>query len=321
VSPPIFSRRRVAGCSFIATALVVLLSGAASAQTPGAFDVDEEAAERALERTLVQTGALLLAPRQLEIAARFAFGRSDDFAAVAVIRDGQPFLATLERRRETVEARLDLRLGLPLDSQLELGVPYRVVREADVVRVGFAPDEAARRRGSGHGDMHLGIAKTLFREARSRPDLVGRLVWHAPTGRRDSGGVTLGGGFNTVEGALSAAKRLDPLVFVGSVSATTFRRRDGIEPGNQYALSVGTFLAASPEASLRLAVQQVHAGEAKVNDRRVPGSDRLAATLTAGASVILGARLLLDVAADIGVTSDAQDYALRFTLTRRLDIL
>src|SRR5687767_5468809 len=40
---------------------------------PGQFEVDEEAVQRALERALVQTGALLLDPGTVEIEPRFSY--------------------------------------------------------------------------------------------------------------------------------------------------------------------------------------------------------------------------------------------------------
>jgi hypothetical protein len=57
-------------------------SGAAQA-APGQFEVDEEAAERALERTLVVTGALLLPFGKAEIQPRFAYIRSEEDAPTA----------------------------------------------------------------------------------------------------------------------------------------------------------------------------------------------------------------------------------------------
>ncbi len=287
---------------------------------PGAFDVDPEAAERALERTLVETGALLLPAGQAEIAPRFTYRRDDGSTPVIVVRDGEPVLGTFNRGRDTLEGRLDWRLGLPFESQLEFGLPYRHVFETDAVRISLQPQDAVRRDGGGVGDMRLAFAKTLLREEGWRPDLVGRFAWHAPTAQRRSGGVALGGGFHGFEGELVAVKRLDPLVFVASGSATTFLRRDRIEPGNQYAFSLGAFLAASPEASIRMVIQQVYVDETRVAGQRLLGSDLLAASFTAGASVILGARTLIDVAGDIGITEDAPDYAVRLGLTHRFDM-
>jgi hypothetical protein len=287
---------------------------------PGAFEVDEVAAERALERALVERGALLLDSGQAEIAWRFTFRHHDDLAPVIATRDGTPTLATTIRSRDTFAGTLGFRLGLPFESQFELDLPWRHVREADAVQVGFQPEGVVRRSGQGLGDARLGLARTLSRERGWRPELIGRAAWHAPTAKRHSGGVALGGGFHGFEGELVAAKRLDPLTFMVSGSATTFLERDRIERGNQYALALGAFLAASPETSLRLVLQHIVVSETKVDGRRLPGSDRLAAVATAGASLILGRGLLLDVAGDFGITKDAPDYALRVGLTRRFSM-
>jgi hypothetical protein len=69
-----------------------------------------------------------------------------------------------------------------------------------------------------------------------------------------------------------------------------------------------------------MVIQQVYVDETGVAGQRLPGSDLLAATFTAGASVILGARTLIDVAGDIGITEDAPDYAVRLGLTHRFDM-
>ena len=55
-----------------------------SIAAPGQFKVDEEAAERALERTLVQTGALLLPYGQLDVQSGFSYARREDNAGIFV---------------------------------------------------------------------------------------------------------------------------------------------------------------------------------------------------------------------------------------------
>ena len=42
---------------------------------PGTFEVDEEAAQRALERTLTQSGALLLPPPTIQVTHSFSYRR------------------------------------------------------------------------------------------------------------------------------------------------------------------------------------------------------------------------------------------------------
>ena len=60
-------------------------SGAAPA-APGQFEVDEEAAERALERTLVVTGALLLPFGQADIQPSFTYIRSQAGGTYPLLR-------------------------------------------------------------------------------------------------------------------------------------------------------------------------------------------------------------------------------------------
>ncbi len=74
-------------------------SGAAQA-APGQIEADEEAAERALERTLVVTGALLLPFGKAEIQPSFAYIRSQQDAPAAMLffESGRPFIGSQEVR-------------------------------------------------------------------------------------------------------------------------------------------------------------------------------------------------------------------------------
>ncbi len=79
---------------------------------PGSFEVDEEAAERALERTLVQTGALLLPFGQAEIQPYANYVRFDTEQSV-LLRDPAgniAAVANVQNRRNDIEA------GVFLDS-------------------------------------------------------------------------------------------------------------------------------------------------------------------------------------------------------------
>jgi hypothetical protein len=293
-----------------------------SAETPtapGRFEVDEAAAERALERTLVQGGALLLNAGEAEITPSFRFSRREDDAPIAFAADGETFVAEDDVRRNLFEWELGLRLGLPFDSQIEAGFPYRLVDQSEVTSVAFAAQQERSRSGSGLGDLSIGLAKTLLRERRWWPDLVGRVTWDTATGDTRDGGVLLGSGFHEITGSLTATKRQDPLVFVGEASYQKAFENDGIAPGDQLGFTVGTFLAASPEASLRLTFEQTFADEIEIDDREIEGSDRVLGSLNLGASVILGPRLLLDVVAGVGVTDDAPDYSIRASLPLRFD--
>jgi hypothetical protein len=79
-------------------------------------------------------------------------------------------------------------------------------------------------------------------------------------------------------------------------------------------------LAAGPGTSLRLALGQSFIDNSRVDGEGISGSDRVVGTATFGASVVLGRGVLLDVAADIGLTDDAPDYAARASLPIRFNL-
>jgi hypothetical protein len=60
--------------------------------------------------------------------------------------------------------------------------------------------------------------------------------------------------------------------------------------------------------------------DVKVDGEGINGSDQVASTLSIGAASILGARMLLNGAVDIGLTDDAPDYAVRIALPVRFDV-
>ena len=287
---------------------------------PGTLEVDEDAAERALERSLVQTGVLLLPTYQFEIEPFFTYTRRVDDFPTLLGTGGQLTAATQSIRRNEFDFGLGVRFGLPFDSQLELGLPYRLVDQSVVQSTGFTPATETSSTGSAFGDMQVGLAKTLVREHGWRPDLVARVTWDTDTGQFTDDGVVLGQGFNELRGSLTALKRQDPLAFSASAYYQTTFEKDGIEPGQEFGFGLEAFLAASPETSLRLGLLQSFVDDVRVNGRRVDGSDQVNAVLVLGASSVLGRRTLLDFTAGVGLTDDAPDYFVNVSLPIRYDL-
>ena len=85
---------------------------------PGQFEVSEDDADRALERTLVATGNLLVPAGFAEAEPLFSYTRRES-----------PFLIVSQQNRNEFAWALDLRLGLPWESQFEIGVPYNLVQQ------------------------------------------------------------------------------------------------------------------------------------------------------------------------------------------------
>jgi hypothetical protein len=285
---------------------------------PGQFEVDEEAIERALERALVQTGALLLRPGTLEIEPSFSYVRREGDAAGPVVPD-EPVARTIVRRQNTLEAGLTLRLGLPFESQLEVGVPYAYEDISTATRLGFFPVTEESLDGHGLGDVRVSFAKGLLREQGWRPNLIGRVTWDSTTGQTDDG-IVLGSGFHEITGSLTATKRQDPLVFVGGVSYTGVLERDNVDPGDEFGFSVGTVLAASPETSLRSFLNQTFTSRTELAGQTLSGSDQVSTSLVLGASSVLTPRVLLDVTAGIGLTEDAPDYFISVSVPIGFDL-
>ena len=295
-------------------------SGAAPA-APGQFEVDEQAAERALEQTLVVTGALLLPFGQADIQPSFTYIRRQEEAPTLFFAEGRQLIASQDVRRDTFIADLFLRFGLPFDSQLEVGIPYRYVVEQEVVtEVDFGARAETESHGSGFGDVGVGLAKGLLEERNWWPDLIGRVTWDTDSGETSDDGFSLGGGFHELQGSLTMTKRQDPLVFIGSASYGTTFEKDDINPGDQLGFSVGAVLAASPETSLRVILNQTFVNELEVGDRAISGSDQVFGTLSFGASSIIGRGKFLDLTAGIGLTDEAPDYSAGISVTISFDV-
>jgi hypothetical protein len=284
---------------------------------PGEIQVDEQAAERALERTLVREGVLLLPFGQSEIEPSFSYTRRVVDVPVPVTEGGMSFVGELESRRNEFETSSELRLGLPLDSQFELDIPYNIVNASTVTKVGGAERDESESTGAGFGDIAVGLAKTLLQEKGWRPDVVARFTWDTDSGKTGNDGVVLGGGFHELTGEISAIKRQDPLVFIGAAAYTNTFKKNDIEPGDELSFAIGTVLAASPSTSLRLLLTQQFVDDLKLNGEGINGSDQVLGALSIGASSILGRGLFLDGQLDVGLTDDSPDYAVRLSLPIR----
>jgi hypothetical protein len=290
----------------------------ASVNAPGRVVVDEDAAERALERSLTQAGALLLGPGLLEFEPRFTYARSEDTAPSFVMNGTEVFAGEVERNIDSLSADLSLRLGLPWDSQLEIGLPYRSRDVNAVTNLGFTPTEASSESASSFGDLRIGLAKTLFRERIWRPDLVARLTWDTHTGETRDNDISLGAGFHELRGSLTTIKRQDPIAFVGGLSYEhSFERRE-IQPGPTVAASFGGVLALSPETSLRLFLSGAYQQKTELSGREIDGSDQSIASLVIGGSTLLAPGVLADLSAGIGLTDDADDFSITLSFPFRI---
>ena len=288
-----------------------------SVQPPGEVAVEKGDTERALERALTREGGLLLPSGILEIETGISYARQEDSAPSFVTSGNQTFAAETERNSDSLTADLALRMGLPWDSQVEIGLPYRWREVESVTNLNFAPTDSTSRSGSGIGDLRISLAKTLLRESLRHPDLIGRFTWDTATGTTEHNQVSLGGGYNELKGSLTAIKRQEPVVFVGGLSYEYTLEKDQVQPGPTVGTNLGSLIALSPETSLSLFFLAAHQNETELNGSRIAGSDRTFGSVELGGATLLAPGTLLSLSTGIGLTNDADDFSLSLSLTKR----
>jgi hypothetical protein len=276
---------------------------------PGQFEVSEEAAERALERTLVATGNLVEPEGFAEIQPVFSYARNE-----------VPVLVLFNANQNQFTPALGVRVGLPWESQVDMFLPWNFVEQKQI-DVAVSPSQLVSSRwGNGIGDLTLGTTKTLVHESGWIPGLLGRVAWESPTGPLFANRTALPSGQNKLSFSLTAVKRQDPLVFVGTGGYTKAFQSNQIKPGDTAGFTIGTFLATSPETSLRGVLSQSFNQDVTIRDVTLPGSNSVQSIMTFGASSILGRGILVDLQVGIGLTNSAPKYQAVLSGTYRFPV-
>ncbi len=285
------------------------------AKPPAEQSAQKDESARALERTLVREGGLVLPAGAVEVEPRLEYTYRGTDALAIVSPAGLAQIGPQDVKRNELEASLGLRAGLPHLWQVELRVPFAWLHE------NRATTQSESERVSGWGDVELGAAKQLLTERTGRPSVLASINWKTGTGANAAGRLSPGNGFHQLQAAFTAVKRQDPLVFFGALSYTAVleRTRDGseVDPGDAVGFKSGALLAASPETSLRAGFELSRSSRAKVAGSGIPGSDATVAMLELGFASLLSPRTLVDLQFAIGLTPDSPDFQLRLSLPVR----
>ena len=270
---------------------------------------------RALERALVREGGLVLPRRVIEVEPRFETVYRGVQGLNVVTVSGLPQVAQQDLRSDKVEASVAVRAGLPKSFQVEAGLPYVWLDQNRATSSVVTETEEA----SGWGDLELTLSKQLATARRG--GLLGSLLWKSASGDHESGRLSPGSGFPTLQAVLTAMTREDPLVFFATPSYTWVLSREqsgiDVDPGDGIGLRAGTLLAASPETSLRASFELTRSARTRIAGADVAGSDTTVGILELGLGTLVTRRTLLDVQLGIGVTPDAPDFRLRLALPIR----
>lgn len=279
------------------------------------LDANED--DRALERTLVQTGGLLLPPYVMEVVPYVTYTNNGNDGMR--ITDGGA-LASADVRLDSAEFGVTGRVGLPWDFQAEITLPYVLAHQTTSLD-GIATSD---QRGNGVGDIQLALRHQLVNAHDWVPNILAGVEWKSASGDSASSSTKLatGSGYESVTANVTFVKTQDPLVFVGTLGYTNTlsARINGldVDPGNSYQVKFGTVLAVSPESSLRVALDNNFISKTSVDSRHVAGSDRVSSVLELGLGTSLNRHVLLDVQVGIGITQDAPDLQIGMALAYRL---
>lgn len=282
-----------------------------NAKAPGAVVVEEGDEERALERYLTVEGALLLPAGALELDTGVTYVRQEDSSAGFYMEKSQTFPSEIELNSDILNANIGFRLGLPWDSQLEMGLPYRLRKSEIVTKVNFESKNARTSElDKALGDANIGLAKTLLRERLWLPDLVGRVTWDTDSGEGD--------GFHEIRSSLTGIKRQDPVTFIAGIAYQHSLKDEGIQPGAGVSANFSSLIGLSPDTSMRFSVNGFYQQETELDGKTLPGSKRKIASFSIGGSVLLFPGTLLNLSFGIGLTDDADDFSVTFSLPIRL---
>ena len=260
------------------------------APTAKAQNADEDKVlATALETALVRQGGRVLSQGAIEVEPELSYFYDEPVRG---------------QRRDTFDAALTARVGLPWATQVELRLPY--VLSDRWTGVGTS---------SGIGDIRLGLTNELVSEREWIPALLAFAQWRTTTGDINRNPPT-GFGQNAVQVGLTTVKRQDPIVLFGSLSYTAnlgsahLRSGSRRDLGDIFGGRLGTFLSVTPDTSLMLAVTADSFSATRVNGQRVTTSDRLEGVLEIGAATTIGRDLFLNVTTGIGVTPAAPNFSL-----------
>src|SRR6516225_7114906 len=244
---------------------------------------DDQELERALERTLVREGALVLPPWRFQLTPQFSYGHWDK------VQD--PFISN------SYSGALSLAVGLPWTSQVSVSVPYVYDQGRD-----------GNPSSSGLADVGFLFSKELLVDNGTVPNLVGSVGWTSPTSRSSAvGPIPYVSGF---QAGFTASKRLDPLVVFLSASYFSAAEVAGLEfnPANVVGGRIGASLAISPATAITAGFNVAYLTGTHSADIVLPNSDRLLSSVDVGFDTLLWNRTMLSITTQFGITGHTPDF-------------
>lgn len=291
------------------------------------LDEVDRLAQSALERTLIETGGLLLPAGTLEIEPSYSYSLSASntvdidcllIADILCIGD----INSKRLRRESYMGDLTFRLGLPWNMQFDARVPYS--QERSVAVFGDGSSESARANEL--GDIEIALSRQLLREQGWKPGILGEIRWKGRSGGdpfdQPEGSLAAGTGFDDLRAGLTFVKVRDPLVLFGNLNWTySFADEKPeigeIQPGRGLDAQLGMAVALNLETSLNFSWNQSWLQRTRVDDIPIPGTSRRPGSLRIGATYVPAPGRNIDFSIAFGLTDDAPDAEARVSFPWR----
>jgi hypothetical protein len=107
------------------------------------------------------------------------------------------------------------------------------------------------------------------------------------------------------------------VVFVGGLFYEHTYEKDQIQPGPTVSANFGSYIALSPETSLRLFLSTAYQNETELSGSKIDGSGRTIGSFVVGGSTLVAPGTLLNLSFGIGLTDDADDFSISLSLPIR----
>jgi hypothetical protein len=308
-----------------------------------AYDEEERRASESLDQALLVRGGLILPNGLMEVdntASYFSLSSDhltvNGFALLPVLVVGD--ITSQRLRRDILIHSLTTRLGLPKQFQMDFTVPYGYVLNRTV----DANNNETAVSQFGLGDIQAGLSRQLAIEHRSVPDLLASVHFKSVTGTNSydlqSAETSLGTGFNSLQGSITAAKSSDPVVFFGNLSYTKSQPAHHtipisnpadptetstlgyLRPGDAFGFQLGSVLALNTETSVTLGWDQRFTEETKLNGVRLPASYLVEGSLRIGTSYMYAPGRTVDLSFGVGLTPDTPNLQFSVGFPFRRDL-
>jgi excisionase family DNA binding protein len=265
----------------------------------GEMTIGEAPEERTAEDVFLRGQKVLLARGEVAVDVGQFYSRGDN-TQLAVVGNGVG-LATI--RQSTFTTLLSARVGIFDETEAFVSAIFRS-QSSDVFAGGGKIAEDHRTE---FGDIRLGLRRTFLTEGPGRPNIIGTLFGHVPTGQTS---YAIGGG-------LSLVKSFDPVVLFATANYRHTFSRDyldvtRLEPEERFDVTLGYALALNDTLTISTSVSGLFSGATTFTNATLLRQDIY--SLQLGLTSWLARGLYIEPTVSFGLSGPGNSVAFGVTL-------